>query len=100
MSSDRRSFGGHSWVHLRGLPLTVSYDSHRCLELLLQRCPHDIVEPRSRGLFGDPQLDEAVSDFSHDMKPSSPPTKGEQNGCRQRLEGYLSYQQRLVLAVA
>jgi hypothetical protein len=25
---------------------------------------------------------------------------GEQNGCRQRLEGYLSYQQRLALAVA
>jgi hypothetical protein len=28
------------------------------------------------------------------------PTKAEQNGCRQRLEGYLSYQQRLALAVA
>jgi hypothetical protein len=28
------------------------------------------------------------------------PTKGEQNGCRQRLEGYLSCQQRLALAVA
>ena len=27
-------------------------------------------------------------------------TKGEQNGCRQRLEGYLSCQQRLALAVA
>ena len=27
-------------------------------------------------------------------------TKAEQNGCRQRLEGYLSCQQRLVLAVA
>jgi len=27
-------------------------------------------------------------------------TKGEQNGCRQRLEGYLSCQQRLSLAVA
>ncbi len=26
--------------------------------------------------------------------------KGEQNGCRQRLEGYLSCQQRLALAVA
>jgi hypothetical protein len=26
--------------------------------------------------------------------------KGEQNGCRQRLEGYLSCQQRLPLAVA
>jgi hypothetical protein len=32
--------------------------------------------------------------------PSSKSTKGEQNGCRQRLEGYLSYQQRLTLAVA
>jgi hypothetical protein len=28
------------------------------------------------------------------------PTKGEQYGCRQRLEGYLSCQQRLALAVA
>jgi hypothetical protein len=28
------------------------------------------------------------------------PTKGEQNGCRQRLEGYLSCQQRFALAVA
>ena len=28
------------------------------------------------------------------------PNKDEQNGCRQRLEGYLSYQQRLALAVA
>ena len=28
------------------------------------------------------------------------PTKAEQNGCRQRLEGYLSCQQRLALAVA
>jgi hypothetical protein len=28
------------------------------------------------------------------------PIKGEQNGCRQRLEGYLSCQQRLALAVA
>jgi hypothetical protein len=27
-------------------------------------------------------------------------TKGEQNGCRQRLEGYLSCQQRPALAVA
>jgi hypothetical protein len=27
-------------------------------------------------------------------------TKGEQNGCRQRLGGYLSCQQRLALAVA
>jgi hypothetical protein len=27
-------------------------------------------------------------------------TKGEQNGCRQRLEGYLSCRQRLALAVA
>ena len=27
-------------------------------------------------------------------------TQGEQNGCRQRLEGYLSCQQRLALAVA
>jgi hypothetical protein len=27
-------------------------------------------------------------------------TKGEQNGCRQRLEGYQSCQQRLSLAVA
>jgi hypothetical protein len=26
--------------------------------------------------------------------------QGEQNGCRQRLEGYLSCQQRLALAVA
>jgi hypothetical protein len=26
--------------------------------------------------------------------------KAEQNGCRQRLEGYLSCQQRLALAVA
>jgi hypothetical protein len=26
--------------------------------------------------------------------------EGEQNGCRQRLEGYLSCQQRLSLAVA
>jgi hypothetical protein len=26
--------------------------------------------------------------------------QAEQNGCRQRLEGYLSYQQRLALAVA
>ena len=29
-----------------------------------------------------------------------PPTKAEQNGCRQRFEGYLSCQQRLALAVA
>jgi hypothetical protein len=28
------------------------------------------------------------------------PTQAEQNGCRQRLEGYLSCQQRLALAVA
>ena len=28
------------------------------------------------------------------------PNKPEQNGCRQRLEGYLSCQQRLALAVA
>jgi hypothetical protein len=27
-------------------------------------------------------------------------TKDEQNGCRQRLEGYLACQQRLALAVA
>jgi hypothetical protein len=27
-------------------------------------------------------------------------TEAEQNGCRQRLEGYLSCQQRLALAVA
>jgi hypothetical protein len=27
-------------------------------------------------------------------------TEGEQNGCRQRLEGYLSCQQYLALAVA
>lgn len=29
-----------------------------------------------------------------------PSTQGEQNGCRQRLEGYLSCQQRLPHAVA
>ena len=34
------------------------------------------------------------------MTNHSEPTKGEQNGCRQRLEGYLSCQQRLALAVA
>jgi hypothetical protein len=27
-------------------------------------------------------------------------TKVEKNGCRQRLDGYLSYQQRVALAVA
>jgi hypothetical protein len=31
---------------------------------------------------------------------TTPTNKGEQNGCRQRLEGYLSCQQRLALAVA
>ena len=30
----------------------------------------------------------------------TPINQGEQNGCRQRLEGYLSCQQRLALAVA
>jgi hypothetical protein len=35
-----------------------------------------------------------MNERSHDT------TKGEQNGCRQRLEGYLSCQQRLALAVA
>jgi hypothetical protein len=34
------------------------------------------------------------------MKTITATTKGEQNGCRQRLEGYLSSQQRLALAVA
>jgi hypothetical protein len=34
------------------------------------------------------------------MKEDNRETKGEQNGCRQRLEGYLSCQQRLGLAVA
>jgi hypothetical protein len=34
------------------------------------------------------------------QSPMIPPTKAEQNGCRQRLEGYLSCQQRLALAVA
>jgi hypothetical protein len=33
-------------------------------------------------------------DATHDTN------QGEQNGCRQRLEGYLSCQQRLALAVA
>jgi hypothetical protein len=40
----------------------------------------------------------------HDYDPSDllrrQSTKGEQNGCRQRLEGYLSCQQGLALAVA
>jgi hypothetical protein len=35
----------------------------------------------------------------HQHDPQQPP-KAEQNGCRQRLEGYLSNQQRLALAVA
>ena len=35
-----------------------------------------------------------------DTTATPPTTKAEQNGCRQRLEGYLSYQQRLALAVA
>ncbi len=34
------------------------------------------------------------------MSTTAPATKAEQNGCRQRLEGYLSCQQRLALAVA
>jgi hypothetical protein len=34
------------------------------------------------------------------MNEMQPKPKGEQNGCRQRLEGYLSCQQRLALAVA
>jgi hypothetical protein len=34
------------------------------------------------------------------MNTSHETVKGEQNGCRQRLEGYLSCQQRLALAVA
>jgi hypothetical protein len=34
------------------------------------------------------------------MTTTNQPTKGEQNGCRQRLEAYLSCQQRLALAVA
>jgi hypothetical protein len=36
---------------------------------------------------------------NHDYR-TPPPNKAEQNGCRQRLEGYLSCQQRLALAVA
>jgi hypothetical protein len=35
-------------------------------------------------------------DYSHDHRP----IKAEQGGCRQRLGGYLSCQQRLALAVA
>ena len=35
-------------------------------------------------------------EHEHDYREN----KGEQNGCRQRLEGYLSCQQRLSLAVA
>jgi hypothetical protein len=36
--------------------------------------------------------------FAYEQPPST--NKDEQNGCRQRLEGYLSCQQRLALAVA
>ena len=39
-------------------------------------------------------------DYDASAIPRRQPTKGEQNGCRQRLEGYLSCQQRLALAVA
>jgi hypothetical protein len=35
---------------------------------------------------------------THDLYPCQ--NEAEQNGCRQRLEGYLSRQQRLALAVA
>jgi hypothetical protein len=38
--------------------------------------------------------------MNYDAQPTSHATKGEQNGCRQRLEGYLSCQQYLALAVA
>jgi hypothetical protein len=34
------------------------------------------------------------------MTDNNHTNQGEQNGCRQRLEGYLSCQQRLALAVA
>ena len=37
---------------------------------------------------------------AHETTPDQKPHKGEQNGCRQRLEGYLSCQQHLALAVA
>ena len=38
----------------------------------------------------------SVTHHEHDAGTN----EGEQNGCRQRLEGYLSCQQRLALAVA
>jgi hypothetical protein len=41
-----------------------------------------------------PMDGESLSDANEDRK------EAEQNGCRQRLEGYLSCQQRLALAVA
>jgi hypothetical protein len=42
----------------------------------------------------------ATGHSQHDCTEDHQPHKGEQNGCRQRLEGYLSCQQRLALAVA
>jgi hypothetical protein len=39
-------------------------------------------------------------DFTHMTRKHIARTKGEQNGCRQRLEDYLSCQQRFPLAVA
>jgi hypothetical protein len=36
----------------------------------------------------------------NDEESTTKHKEGEQSGCRQRLEGYLSYQQRPALAVA